>query len=368
MIANFIEGGEGKMKKKGLIACFMVLCFSFSLKALPILPAPALAASPSEQIVLKCAHQNPPKGRTTVKLIDPYMRKVEEATKGRVKIVSYPAQSLAKATEMVTAIEGGIADMAWSPLGYFTGRFPLSTVITLPFMALDSAEKNSHVLQELYETTPEMQKEFSSVKVLFFHTSSPYFIATSKPPVRNLDDLKGLKLRIMGAYPIKASKLLGLSPLFMPMPGVYEAGEKGVLDGAALPWAATATFNLFEVFHYWTDVDLWIAHFIYMMNLDKWNSLPPDIQKAIMSVSGMNGAGWGGNAAFGPDVQDDTMAKVRQAGQKFERVSLDPGELEKWKKIAGEPIWDEWVREMEKKGLPGQKVFDQARRLMKKYE
>jgi TRAP-type C4-dicarboxylate transport system substrate-binding protein len=355
------------MKGKQSITVFVGLCFVLSLMALTLIPVTASASS-GKPIVLKCAHQNPPKGRTTVKLIDPYMRKVEEATNGRVKIVSYPAQSLAKAKEMVTAIEGGIADMAWSPLGYFTGRFPLSTVIELPFMALSSAEKNSQVLQELYETTPEMQKEFSSVKVLFLHTSSPYFIATSKTPVRNLDDIKGLKLRVMGAYPIKASKLLGLSPLFMPMPGVYEAGEKGVLDGSILPWAAVATFNLFEVFHYWTNVDLWIAHFIYMMNLDKWNSLPPDIQKAIMSVSGMNGAGWGGNAGFGPDVQDDTMAKARKAGQKFERVSLDPGELEKWKKIAGEPIWDEWVKEMEKKGLPGQKVFDKARRLIKKYE
>ncbi|MBW1800812.1 MAG: TRAP transporter substrate-binding protein [Deltaproteobacteria bacterium] len=352
------------MRTKGLAALLVVFCFFVSLAAITLSPTPANA----KPIVLKCAHQNPPKGSTTVRLIDPFMKKIEEATKGKVKIVSYPAQSLAKAKEMVTAIEGGIADMSWAPLGYYPGRFPLSTVILLPFIALSSAEKNSMVLQELFETTPELQKEFSSVKVLFFHTSSPYFLATSKKPVRNLNDVKGLKLRIMGTPAIKASKLLGISPLFMPMPGVYEAGEKGVLDGAALPWAAVATFNLFEVFNYWTEVDLWIAHFVYMMNKDKWNSLPPDIQKAITSVSGMKAAGWGGKSAFGPQIQGATLDKVKKGGQKFEKIALDSGEFERWRKAAGEPVWNEWVKEMEKKGLPGRKVLDKTLRLMKKYK
>lgn len=355
------------MKGKESITVFVGLCFVLSLMALTLIPA-AASASSGKQIVLKFAHQNPPKGRTTVKVIDGFIKKVEEVTKGRVKIVVYPAQSLIKAKEMVTGIETGIADMAWTPLGYFTGRFPLTTVTMLPFMSLRSAENNGAVLQELYETLPEVQKEYRSMKMLFLHCSDGYHIATSKKTVRNLNDIKGLKLRIMGAYPIKGSKRLGLSPLFMPMPAVYEAAEKGVLDGAALPWAAVATFNLQEVFPYWTDVDLWSAPFMVFMNRDKWNSLPQDVQKAITSISGMNAARWGSNAGWGPGPKDEVIAKVKKAGRKLEKISLDPGELEKWKKIAGEPVWDEWVKEMNKKGLPGQKVLDAAQRLMKKYE
>ena len=238
----------------------------------------------------------------------------------------------------------------------------------LPFMALKDGGKNSAVLQELYDTLPEVQREYRSMKVLFLHTSDGYHLATSKKPVRNMADLKGLKLRIMGAYPIKASKLLGISPLFMPMPAVYEAGEKGVMDGAALPWAATATFNLQEVFPYWTDIDLWAAPFMIFMNKDKWNSLPKDVQDAIESISGMKAAMWAGNAGFGPDVMGDVLAKAKKQGIKLEKISLDPGEKEKWMKIAGEPVWDDWVKEMNKKGLPGQKVLDTTKRLLKKYE
>ena len=352
------------MVKRGCMAVFLMLCFTLSLLA----SSTGFAASPAKPITLKFAHHNPPNGRTTVRMIDPYMRKIEKATKGRVKIVSYPAQSLAKAKEMVPAIEGGVADMGWAPLGYAAGRFPLATVMTLPFMALPTAGKNSRVFQELYETMPELQKEFSSLKVLILHTTEPYFIATSKSKIHNLDELKGKKLRIVGAYPIKAAKELGATPVFTPMPDVYETAQRGVIDGATVPWGAVPTNKLYEVFDYWTDVNLWLATFVIMMNLNTWNSLPPDIQQEIMSVSGVEGAEWAGDAAFGPQAKDETLAEVKKMGLKFERVPLDAGEIEKWKKIAGEPIWNEWVEQMEKKGLPGKKVLDEARKLLEKYE
>jgi TRAP-type C4-dicarboxylate transport system substrate-binding protein len=331
--------------------------------------APTLTSTPAsaEPISLKFAHQNPPKGRTTVKLIDAYIKQIEDVTKGKVKIVSYPAQSLLKAREVVTGIETGIADMAWAPLGYFTGRFPLTTITELPFMALSNGGKNSRILAELYESIPDFKKEYRSLKVLCLHASDAYHLVTSKKPVRNMNDLKGLKIRNMGAYPMKAANLLGLTSLFMEMPAVYEAAEKGVIDGAAVPWAATATFNLFEVFPYWTEVELWGAAFMIFMNKEKWESLPKDVQEAINTVTGVKAAEWAGNEGWGPDVMNETIAKAQKAGKRVEKVSLDPGEMEKWEKIAGEPVWDEWVEEMNKKGLPGKKVLDEARRLVKKY-
>ena len=64
----------------------------------------------------------------------------------------------------------------------------------------------------------------------------------------------------------------------------------------------------------------------------------------------------------------NVLQRIKNLGIKLEKVSLDPGETEKWRKIAGEPIWNEWVDEMNKKGLRGQKVLDTTKRLLKKYE
>jgi TRAP-type C4-dicarboxylate transport system substrate-binding protein len=346
-----------------LFVAFAALA-AFLLVFAPGIPVESASAATIE---LKFAHQNPPKGRTTVKFLDPWMKKVEAATKGQVKIVSYPAQSLAKANQNFEAVEGGIAEMSWIQLGYYPGRFPLTDVMTLPFIPIPGAAKNSRILQELYETFPEMQKHYSTVKVLFLHTSDPYFLATRKP-VRNIEDIKGMKLRIMGSEPSEASKRLGASPLFMPMPGVYEAAEKGVIDGAALPWAALATFRLNEVFRYWTDASTWVAPFLVGMNLDTWNSLPPDVQDQIMSVSGVAGAEFAANSGWGPDILESIEAKTKGTKAEMDRVVLDEGEYAKWKKMAGEPIWEEWVKRMEAKNLPGRKVLDEALRLLHKYE
>ena len=321
----------------------------------------------AQTIELKFAHQNPPKGHTTVKFLNPWMKKVEAATNGRVKIVSYPAQSLAKAKETFAAVEGGVAEMGWVPLGYYQGQFSLSDVMTLPFIPIPNAAKNSRVLQELYETFPEMRKPFSGVKVLFLHTSDPYMLATRKP-VRNLEDIKGLKIRVMGAEPSSAVKRMGASPVFIPMPGVYEAGEKGVIDAAALPWAAVSTFRLNEVFRDWTDTPTWLATFVVFMNLDAWNDLPADIQEQVMSVSGVYGAEFAASSAWGPDILKGIEAKTKGTKSEMERVVLDAGEFEKWKKLAGLPVWEEWVKRMEKKKLPGRKVLDEALRLLRKYE
>lgn len=347
------------MKTKKVLPVFIGLCFLLSLSAFTF--SSPVSAAP---ITLKFAHQNPPKGRTTVKVIDAYIKKIEDVTKGKVKIVTYPAQSLVKAKEIVTGVENGIADMAWAPLGYFSGRFPLTTVTMLPFMTLNDGKKNSMVLEKLYETIPAVRREYRSVKVLCLHASDGYHLGTTKKKVSNLADLKGLKLRIMGKYPIMAAKLLGLSPLFMPAPSIYEASEKGVLDGAALPWAMVATFNLFEVFPYWTDVDLWNAPFMIFMNKDKWESLPKDVQAEMNTLTGMKAAEWAGDAGWGSDVMEQTIAKAKMAGKPLTKVSLDPGQLAKWKKIAGEPVWNQWVKEMNKKGLPGQEVLDAEKELI----
>jgi TRAP-type transport system periplasmic protein len=328
---------------------------------------PTTVAAGNDVIELKFAHQNPPRGRTTVKFLDPWMKKVEEATKGRVKITSYPAQSLCKAEETFAAVEGGVADMGWVTMGYFAGRFPLTDVMTLPFIPKPDAKTNSRVLQELFETTPAMQRHFSTIKLLFLHTSDPYMLATTKKPVRNLEDLKGMKVRALGALPADAFRRLGASPISMPMPALYESAEKGVLDGAALPWAAVDTWRFWEVFDYWTDVSTWTATFFVIMNKDTWERLPADIQAGIMSVSGVYGAEFAAVTGWGPDIYDEVVEKMKTTSSRIEKVELDPGEYARWKKQAGEPVWDQWAETMEKRGLPGKEVLKKALDLLDKY-
>ena len=339
-------------------------------------PAP-LPTSPTKTIELKFAHQNPPTGRTTVKFLDAWAKKAEEATNGRIKITMYPAQSLCKANESIEATKGGVTDITWIILGYFPGSFPLAEVISLPFLSIPSGKVdgrtlsggaiNSRILQELYETFPEIQAEFADVKLLFLQATDPQNLITTKKPVRNLNDLKGMKIRALGGYPSEMFKMLGASPMLLSTPECYEAAAKGVIDGMRTGWAGIGTHRLYEVFNYWTEIPLLAAEFAVIMNKEKWDTLPPDIQEAIMSVSGIPGAEFAGDSAFGADVKEETLALIQKEGHTMEIIIPDPGEEERWKEIAGKPLWDQWVAERQGKGLPGQKVLDEALRLLAKY-
>lgn len=342
-------------------------------------PSPTTAPAPVvKPIELRFAHQNPPTGRTTLKYLNPWAKKIEEATNGRVKITMYPAESLAKANESIEATKSGLTDITWTVLGYFPGRYQLAVAMTLPFLSLTSGKVegkpystgaiNSRIVQEIYEKLLEVQAEFKDVKVLFLHTSDPYFLVTTKKPVRNMNDLKGMKIRELGGYPSEMWRLLGASALLMPMPDVYDAAQKGVIDGTGQVWASMGTYRLYEVFKYWTDIATTVSVFEVIMNIDTWNSLPPEVQKAIMSVSGVYGAEFAGEQGWGSEVKDDVFATMRKGGYKIEQVGLDPGELDKWKQIAGKPLWDKWVADMNAKGLAGQKVLDEVLRLLNKYK
>jgi TRAP-type C4-dicarboxylate transport system substrate-binding protein len=338
----------------------------------------SVVPSPAEVIELRFGHQNPPKGRTTEKFLNAWAKKVEQATKGRVKITMYPAESLFKAREAYEATRGGITDINWTILGYYTGRFPLTSVMALPFLNLASGHingklrsggaVNSHIMEELYETLPEIQAEWKDVKVLMLNCTDPYLIFTAKKPVRDMDDLKGLKIRELGGPPSEMWKLLGATPVLLGMPDVYEAASKGVIDGANIPWAAIATYKFYEVFTFWTDTATTASPQMTIMNLDKWKSLPKDIQEQIMSVSGISGAEFAGDQGWGFEIRDEVLARAEKAGHKMEKVALEKGEYEKWVEIAGRPIWNNWVKDMKAKGLNGQKVLDKTIELLKKYK
>lgn len=334
-------------------------------------------AAPKKPIELRFALFSPPRSDMVANCFAPWSKKVEEATKGRVKITLYAGGTIAKMREMLEATATGLADIGIVMTGVFPGRFPLTKVTTLPFVNLESgtvngrtlaAGVNSSIIQKLYETFPEIQAEWAEVKVLFLFTTSPNDLFTIDKPVRNMADLKGMKIRCLAGPPLVMFKLLGATPVTIPMPGLYGALEKGVIEGGEMAWAPVADYRLYEVVRYATDVNFTLTTFSIVMNKGKWNSLPPDIQKAIMSVSGIYGAEFAGEAVFGLRRIKQPVDMIKEAGYEIQEISLEPGELEKWIETGGKPVRDKWVADMEAKGLPGKKVLDEALRLIKKYK
>jgi TRAP-type C4-dicarboxylate transport system substrate-binding protein len=196
-------------------------------------------------------------------------------------------------------------------------------------------------------------KELKDVQVMYLHAHGPGLLHTKGKAVKSLADIKGLKIRSHGTT-AKVVKALGGSVVTMPMPELYQALQKGVVDGALYPIEVNKGWRMAEVIDYCT-LDLAIANtssFYVVMNKEKWAALPADIQKIILEINKewipKHGDAW--------DSSDEEGRKyMLEKGRKF--ISLSEAEAAKWKQVVN-PVLGEYVKAAKAKGLPAQAALD----------
>jgi TRAP-type C4-dicarboxylate transport system substrate-binding protein len=348
--------GRRTMKKRGLLIVLGSLCLVF------MLAAPSVA----QVIKLTLADQNPSTGWGGMNAMAPWAKKVEDATKGRVKIDVYYNQTLAKGPDIWNAVKSGVADIGWCFHGYWTDMTPLFDMITLPSLPYKTAEEGSEIIWKLYEKFPAMQREFKDVHVLQLWASQPRFLITTKKQVKTLEDLKGLKLRIPGGPATDQMKALGGIPVLLPMPDTYLSMDKGVIDGMDVSWEATYSFRLYEIIKFYTFVPLSSTNFSMAMNKQKWESLPKDIQAAITSVCGLEGSKFFGRNWY-DTVQNAVLEQIKKGNYQMNSYTIPPDEAERWRKVGSEAVWKAWVKKLESKGYPeAQQVLDTALAMINK--
>jgi len=327
--------------KRGLWALLGIVCLIL------VLAAPSLA----QVIKLTLADQNPQTGWGPMNALVPWVKKVEDATKGKVKIDIFYAQTLAKGPDIWNAVKTGVADIGWCFHGYWPEMTPLFDSITLPSLPYKTAEEGSEILWKLYERFPAIQREFRDVHVLQLWASHPRFLITTKKQVKTLEDLKGLKLRVPGGPATDQMRALGATPLLMPMPDTYLSMDKGVIDGMDVSWEATYSFRLYEVIKYYTYVPLSSTNFSMVMNKGRWESLPKDVQDAFNSVCGLEASKfWGRN--FYDTVHTAVVDLIKKGNYPMTEYTIPPEEAERWRKVGSEAVWKDWVKKMESKGRP----------------
>lgn len=337
------------MKKISFIISLVAVFLTFLL-SLPV---------NAKTITLRFSDQNSKLGWGPVHALQPWVKKIEAAvaknTNHKLKIRIYPSQTLSKGKDNWKAIRAGIADMGWCFHGYWPGMTPLADVISLPALPFTTGEKGSEVIWKLYEKFPEIRKQFGDNHILLLYTTEPYSLITTKKQVKTLSDLKGMKIRMTGGPPTDQMKALGGIPMSIPMPDVYIALKQGVIDGMGAPWEAIHTYRLYEVVDYYTQTPFPAVYFSIAVNKKKWNRLPDDVKKAIMSVSGLEGSKFWGRSF---DMARDGVLKIaKESGTNINYYSLPEDEKNRWLETGGKPIWNEWVKKMESKGYKNAKAI-----------
>lgn len=294
-----------------------------------------------------------------------WTKKVEERTGGKVKFVIYTASSLGAMKDHYDMAIKGIADITFHTLSNNPGRHPLSEVLHLPFI-IPSSEVGGKVLTQLYREFPEIRAEFDEVKVLGLGTIDTWNFHTLKKPIHKMEDLKGLKIRVPGGIASEAVKALGAVPIGLPVPELYMALQRGVIDGTVMGWEGIASFKLYEILKHYTEVGGFttLTQGLFM-NKASFNKLPPDVQKVIAEDLGLKWWEEEKGRLFHDKWAEEARVLARKHGGNI--FNLPPEEKKRWVE-AILPIRERWVKTMEAKGYgSARKILNRALELSAQY-
>jgi TRAP-type C4-dicarboxylate transport system substrate-binding protein len=282
---------------------------------------------------------------------------IEKRTNGRVKITVYPGGTLTKPQVAYDGVVKGISDLAMSAFAYTRGRFPVMEAIDLPFGYPDGLVA-TRVAWEFYENMKPAELE--DVKVLAIHAHGPGILASRKD-VNSLSDMQGIKVRCTGLS-AKIAEALGAVPVAMPQNEAYEALQKGVVEATLCPIEVLKGWKQGEVIDYVIETAAtgYSTAMFVVMNKEKYESLPKDIQKVFDEV----GSEW-------VEVHGKVWIDADIAGREFVEGlgrpihGLPPEEEAKWVE-AVRPIISEYEQSTEQQGLPGVQAVNLIRELIKK--
>ena len=319
----------------------------------------------AQDVVFKFHHMWPTVAMGHKRVVTPWCDKIAAESSNRMKCQILPGLSGGGTpAQLVDRVKDGVDDLVVTLPGYTAGRFPIMEALELPFMT-NKAEPASAAAWDYFNKYAT--REFAGTKVLATWVHDEGFISTSGRPVAKLADFKGLKIRGASRQSTKLLASLGATPIGMPITGVADAMTKGTIDGYLTAWEIVPSFKLHEVSKFHTEIEesrpsMFTAGFVFLMNQAKYDALPADLKAIIDRNSGaglsrQTGRYWDEATAVGRKAASDR-------GNSFVKVSA--AETDQWMKVSA-PLYDEWVADMDKRGLPGKQMLQDARSLIQRY-
>lgn len=338
-----------------------ISAFIFTMLGLIVLAGCSTSsAKESESITLNFGSMDGPPHVQNAVTFPAFAEEVEQLTNSRVDFRMYMGGALGGPNETLDNIVTGLMDVGRGIHGYNAGKYPVQSVLNLPFMAEGTGEELSIVAQKLYDTFPEIQDEYWDVKPLWIHAADPYAIITKGKAVRSFEDVKGLRLRTPSEEGSQMLEAWGATPVSMGAPDIYDAIQKGVIDGGVLPIAAIKDFNLTDLVDYVTIGYFNTNLFYVSMNENSWEKFTTDEQKLLEEeLLGLPMAALAGRTF--DEQKEKAEEEAKAAGVEF--IELPEEELNKFKD-ASKHVAENWINRMEERGIPGQKIYDEAIRLI----
>lgn len=284
-------------------------------------------------------------------------RDVGKVTKGQLKIRFLPS-SAAPPPKQIDGIVGGTFDCAFIFHAFTARRAVGGAFGILPFIGGGDSTHASVAYWRAWNKHFAPKKEFEKigVKVLsMFQFPGVHMWTSEAKPINSIDDLKSVKVWALAGTSSRTMKVAGVNHVSGPAVRVAEFTQTKVVQGlvganrgtivnyAGVQFAKSGTL---------TANSIMMPSFAFMASLKKWNALSPEIQKAVLSVSGEKVAKQIGKD--GDDFESVAGKKLAKVGVK--EVKADP-KFEAALVAAGKPQIQGWLKRAKAIGVDGEAVL-----------
>ncbi len=208
---------------------------------------------------------------------------VAKKTDGQLEIQIFPTSQLGEERVIVEGIKMGTIDLMTSGTAIWANFAPKLGVCDLPYLFTGFAQARKVLMGPAAEALAQSLVQATGARTLGFW-GSPGFrnVATKSKEVKNVGDLKGLKIRVIQTPTyVRTFELLGASPTPMAFGEVYTSIQTGVLDGWEHDAPTMASAKMYEVTKYLARTEHLYGVCFITANARKIDALPPDLKKAL---------------------------------------------------------------------------------------
>jgi len=294
-------------------------------------------AEAQQKIVLKASDVHPA-GYPTVAAVESMGKKLEQASNGRLSIAMYPSMQLGGEKEAIEQAQVGAIAFARVSVGALGPVVDDLNVFNLPYVFRNTAHMqqviDGPIGQELLDKVTSSGKGL--VGLAWMDAGARNFYDTKKP-IRNIADLKGQKIRVMGnPMFVEMANAMGANGVPMGYDQVFTSLQTGVIDGAENNPPSFVFDNHYQVAKYYTVDEHLIVPEMLIISKKTFDQLTPDEQASIKKFAR--------DAQFEErklwaSYEQQAMDKAKAAGIQIIEVSTAD---KKAFQDAVKPVWDKY--------------------------
>ena len=290
----------------------------------------AAAAQAQQPIVIKFSHvvaKEAPKGKAS----DRFAELVNQRLKGRVEVQVFHNSSLYKDREEIEALQLGAVQMLAPSTAKLVPWFPQYQVFDLPYLFVDQ----DHAYRAMIDprVTAQLFPLLKSRQMLGLAAWDNGFkhMTSNKCPIVKPEDMKGQKIRVQSSKVLEEQfRLVGANPQIMAFGEVYNALERGVVDGEENTLTNKYSAKMHEIQKCLTVSYHGYIAYVVLANAAFWEGLPQDIRKVLEdTMAEVSKWQWELNAR----EQEEAYKKLQEyakATGKLQITVLTPEQRKQW--------------------------------------